>query len=299
MTIAVTPAISRYLLFMEIRSLEHTDIPTLVDTLNRAFADYVTPLQVDELQLRRKLIVEQIDLAWSRGAFDGDRLVGFILHGVDEWAGERLLYNGGTGVLPAYRRRGFISRAYRELRPELLRHGFDACLLEVISHNYPAVRAYEKTGFQRLREVACLQGRPALATTAAGDALVERVAPLPAACYERLPAYWNFRPTWQHSLGALRRSAGLYRTFGLFRDDLLLAYGAIDDQKGRIQQFGVHPDWRRQGLGRRLFREMAQSCPGPLTILNIDQEDAATMGFLLHLGFKVYLQQYEMKWTLG
>jgi len=281
---------------MDICPLEHIPVSALVDVLNRAFADYVVPLQVDEAQLRRKLVVEGIDLELSRGAFDEGRLVGFMLHGVDEWEGERLLYNGGTGVLPAYRRRGFVSSTYRELQPELRRRDFRGCLLEVIAHNDPAVSAYEKTGFQYLRTVSCLQGRPLIE----GDIDIEaRLAPLPADCYDRLPDYWTFRPTWQYGPGALRRGAAFFKAFGLFRDELLLVYGVLDDAKGRVQSFGVHPEWRGKGLGRRLFREFADTCDGPLTVINVDSEDAGTLEFLRRLGFRTQFQQYEMKWLLG
>jgi len=135
---------------MVLKSLEFLDLADIVHTFNCAFADYIVPVRLDERQLQRKVIAENIDLACSAGAFDGGELVGLILHGRDELNGDKVLYNGGTGVLPEYRGQGLVGRFYEFLGPRLIKAGFDHCLLEVITTNVPAIRAYEKVGFRAI-----------------------------------------------------------------------------------------------------------------------------------------------------
>lgn len=85
------------------RSLAYTDIETLLNCFNGSFKNYYVPLQLTKEQLVGKLYAEAIDMKLSFGAFDTENLVAFILHGLDTVDNKRVAYNGGTGVLPAYR----------------------------------------------------------------------------------------------------------------------------------------------------------------------------------------------------
>lgn len=143
---------------MHFTHLQSTPSSTLLHTFNTAFADYYLPFHLTGAQLLAKMRADKNSPALSVGAFDGDRLVGFMLHGVDTVNGRRTVYNGGTGVLPEYRGQGLTAQMYAHAIPVLKAHGVDRGILEVVSQNIPAIKSYERSGFQALREVACFKG---------------------------------------------------------------------------------------------------------------------------------------------
>src|ERR1700741_2252088 len=102
---------------IDIRNLEGIPFETLTATFNDAFSDYdipanYTPQYVEWMVMRRGF---RPDLAV--GAFDGERLVGFIFNCLD---GDEA-YNSGTGVVISHRRRGIgrqlMQRSIETLAP--------------------------------------------------------------------------------------------------------------------------------------------------------------------------------------
>ena len=77
---------------------------------SQAFSDYQVsvdmPLKSFELMLKRNGFMPEV----SAGAFDDGVLVGLVLNGVREWDGEKTIYDLGTGVIPAYRRKGITAK---------------------------------------------------------------------------------------------------------------------------------------------------------------------------------------------
>lgn len=283
---------------MEIKTLENTELSDLLSTLNLAYQDYSLPIHMTDQQLRRKMIAENIDLNYSLGAFEESELVGFALHGHDELDGRRVLYNASTGIIPDFRGRGLTGQFYDQIKGRLKEEHFDRCQLEVLSNNLSAIRAYEKAGYERVRELECFQGNAPIMDPSRHKHI--RIEPLQEKYYQYLPDFWNFQPTWQNNMGAVRRSAGIVTGIGLFNErGWMVAYGFIDVQTGRVKQFGVHPNNRRNGYGLLLFHHLGQLGNPELTIINVDTADEASIAFLRTLGFSTFTYQYEMIWDLG
>ncbi len=279
-------------------TLDNLQPEQLIPAFNRAFADYVVPVRLTPAGLKQKMAMENLSLAHSIGLFDGPELVGLMLHGLGEWSGCPAAYNGGTGIWPEYRGQGLVKRMYGQLAPLLAGAGVEMVLLEVIDTNKRAIRAYENTGFQPLRRLDCFKGainypRP---DTPPGLS-VHHNNKLP---WEELPGFWNFQPSWQNKTAAVRRGQAFLDFLSLrLADGQLLAYGVIQGRTGRVIQFGVHPAWRRQGLGRLLFFHLGRLGNPLLTVLNVGHEDEASRAFLLNAGLELYLGQIEMAWRFS
>ena len=86
---------------MHFTTLEHTPIGDITACMNAAFAEYEISIQWTDESLQQKMRIEDIDLSLSVGAFDNDTLAGVILMGADD--NNRRVWDGGTGVIPAYR----------------------------------------------------------------------------------------------------------------------------------------------------------------------------------------------------
>jgi ribosomal protein S18 acetylase RimI-like enzyme len=280
---------------MRFQDLSFVSIPELTGAFNEAFSGYFVPLQLTEEAMEVKLRSEGIDLQYSIGAFDGDRLCGFILHGVDTRHGHTAVYNAGTGVVRAYRGKGLTQQLYQAVLSRLTREGMIHHQLEVIDQNAPAIRAYEKVGFTRTRSLSCFKG------TAEGQ-------PDPVLTFEEITApdldtyspYWSFIPTWQNDTPSVGRALDAHKVIELRKDGELLAYAIYAPASGRVKQYAVHPAHRRKGYGRQLFTYLCSLNDNQLlTLINVDESDAASMNFFNTLGFQRFLRLWEMTYTAG
>lgn len=281
---------------MTIQSLEKTSLDDIVQTFNEAFTGYFVNIHLTKDLLIHKMTQENIRLSHSAGAFDEDKLVGFILCGIDTRNGLKMAYNGGTGVIPAYRGKGLTPKMYDFLMDLYQREGVQKALLEVIVENAAAIRSYEKVGFDKLRALDCFKGQINYNKPTLGIAITPRQILHPA--WNDFAGFWNWQPTWPNTTEAVQRAGGTLKLLGLYHDEELIAYGMINTQSGRIAQFGVKPEFRRRKIGKLLFYYLGKLGNPKLSIINIEREDQDTIRFLKEIGFSVYISQYEMGMNL-
>ena len=278
---------------MRFQSLSSVSLAELTQAFNEAFSDYFVPLQLSEEAMAVKLRSESIDLRYSIGAFEDNQLKGFILHGIDTWSGRRAVYNAGTGVVPDHRGKGLTQQLYAAIVPQLKEDGMVHHQLEVIEQNAPAIRVYEKVGFTRARTLSCFKGR------------VEGVVN-PALTFEEVTApdleayrlYWNFIPTWQNDTPAVELALDAHKILELRKDGERVAYAIYAPASGRVKQYGVAPEHRRQGYSRQLFQYLSQAAGGKdVTLINVDDSDTASLAFFKAIGFQRFLGLWEMKYV--
>src|SRR5580765_3997986 len=92
--------------FGNCRFLSEDYFTRLYDAFLEAFSDYVVPFALTGEQFRNHIIVTAVDLERTVGCIDDGKLVGFSLNGFGEWEGTSTVYDAGTGVVPAWRRKG-------------------------------------------------------------------------------------------------------------------------------------------------------------------------------------------------
>lgn len=278
---------------MRFQSLSSVSLTELTQTFNEAFSDYFVPLRLTEEAMAVKLRSESIDLAHSIGAFEGDALKGFILHGIDTWSGRKAVYNAGTGVVPAYRGRGLTQQLYNAIVPQLKGEGMVRHQLEVIEQNAPAIRVYERVGFTCARTLSCFKG------------LVEgEVDPELSFCevttpdFEAYKRFWNYTPTWQNDSPAVQLALDAHHLIEVRKSGELVAYAAYAPASGRLKQYAVAPAHRRRGYGRQLFQYLCRAAGGKeVTLINVDDSDEASIAFFKAIGFQRFLGLWEMKYT--
>jgi ribosomal protein S18 acetylase RimI-like enzyme len=280
-------------MYMNFRSLHDVPVSTLAATFNLAFSDYVVPFQLTETQLQNKLISDGVRPDLSAGAFEQDELVGFILHGYDVVDGEAVAYNAGTGVIPEKRGQKLTARLYDFVLPELKNAGVQSVHLEVISSNQVAFNTYRKTGFEVARELDCYKGT----VTAQPQGRFE-VRSLETYDWPLLQSFWHWQPSWQNSITAVENVRTGNISLGAWAGSALAGYLIYNPVSNRIQQFAVHPGFRRQGVATQLFAHTAQLANKELVLINVDHNSAETAGFLRALGFQQYILQFEMRLAL-
>lgn len=273
---------------MTIQTLEHTSIDEITEVFNRSFADYLVPFKLTQEQLIGKMNAENIHLAFSVGAFEGNQLVGFMLHGMDP--GQKIAYNGGTGVLPEQRGKRLTQQMYGHLVPLLQQAHFVKIQLEVISENHKAYKSYKTVGFRQVRELICFKGTINPVQTSSPF----EVKPLERQDWAILEDFWDWQPTWQNDGNAMRNSKDRIQSLGIFTQNKPVAYAVFNPTSKRIHQFAVHKNHRCQGLGRQLFSAVSEALPSECSLINIDSAAAPTLSFLSSMGLNPFLKQYEM-----
>ena len=280
---------------MIFQNLQEVPIQHIADTFNLAFSDYVVPMHFTEAQLKEKLLRDGINLEHSVGAFAEGKLVGYILQGIGTWEGKNTAYNGGTGVVPAYRGRKLTQQLYEYSFPRLQEVGVEQCLLEVLQTNQPAVKTYRALGFKPTRKLISYKGtfsRTLPAEKENNPAI--RIQKVSSIDWPKLKNFWDYSPSWQYSIDALQRVRHVTKLYEVTANNNLIGYGAVNQNTNRIAQFAIAPAFRRKGLGIQLFRELIAGLTGPVVIMNVAEDNLATNQFLVAGGLHPYITQIEM-----
>jgi len=261
---------------IEYRSLIGVSFDAMTAAFNDAFSDYDIPARYTVDYLRALVLRRGYRPDLAVGAFDGDRLVGFVFNCLDGDAA----YNSGTGVVPSHRRHG-IARELMQRSFETTRAaGAATYTLEVIETNHRAASLYRDLGMRTTRRFQCW-------SYAAKER--RRFTELANVHPEQLAPWFDFPPSWQNSPASIARAVEPFFALG---DERCTAI--VFPSNGDVPLLAVDPAHRRQGLGRALLDAAATRCAKPLRILNIDDRVEGVNDFLAHCGATKTIAQLEM-----
>ncbi|MDR4951593.1 GNAT family N-acetyltransferase [Chryseobacterium sp. ES2] len=278
---------------MEFKTLANITIDELLSVFNHSFSDYVVPFHLTKEVLVSKIAAEKLDLSLSAGAFEDGKLVGFILQSEKIENGEKIIYNGGTGVVPENRGKGLVRKMYDFIIPVLKERNANTLLLEVIEGNQPAIRAYENLGFTIVRRLLCFNGN---IKHEKGNIEVS-IRDLKDFQWNVLCSFWDIEPSWQGSVFVLEPMPENYVTLGAYKGENLVGYIVYGPVSRKIYQFAVDKNYRNQGIGTKLFNAIREKNNGQSVALNnVDDSSENTGKFLSErVGLNNWLSQFEMK----
>jgi GNAT superfamily N-acetyltransferase len=124
-------------------------LPDLVRFLNQGFEGYFVPIQIQLFDFLAMLRKDGIDLTISRVLIADDQPCGVALIARRGWT-SRL---AAMGIAKERRGQGAGSWFIKQLIEEAYQRGEREMSLEVIEQNEPAVRLYQKSGFQTVRRL--------------------------------------------------------------------------------------------------------------------------------------------------
>ncbi|WP_160135992.1 GNAT family N-acetyltransferase [Chryseobacterium sp. c4a] len=275
---------------MEFKTLANIDIEELLFVFNLSFSDYIVPFHLTKEVLIAKIAAEKLDLNISVGAFEDGKLISFILQSEKQEDGQKVIYNGGTGVVPDSRGKGLVRKMYDFIIPVLKERKADVLLLEVIEGNAGAIRAYENLGFNVVRKLLCFKGT---INSGIGNSEIS-IQEITDFQWEKLRSFWDIEPSWQGSVFVLHPMPESYKTYGAYSGENLMGYIVYNPEARKVLQIAVHKDYRNQGIGARLFTAIADG--QPIAINNVDDKSKETEGFLdKKIGLQNWLSQFEMK----
>ncbi|OCA79355.1 hypothetical protein BBH99_06165 [Chryseobacterium contaminans] len=274
---------------MEFNTLANVELDDLLAVFNLSFSDYIVPFHLTKEVLEAKIIAEKLDLNISVGAFEEGKLVGFILQSEKLENGQRVIYNGGTGVVPESRGKGLVRKMYDFIIPVLKERGAEILLLEVIEGNTAAIRAYENLGFSIVRKLLCFKGSISPGVESSSITIKE----MKDFQWDNLRSFWDIEPSWQGSVYVLNPMPETYQALGAYSDGKLVGYIIYNPGARKVLQIAVHTDYRKQGIGSGLCKAIADG--QPLAINNVDDTSKETKLFLeKRIGLQHWLSQFEM-----
>lgn len=278
---------------LQIRQLTGTPVEMIHEAFIDAFSEYEVKLDMPLEKLLEMIKTRDLNPDWSVGCFDGEKLVGFILTGYRETTVGKTCYDGGTGVIKAYQRKGIGEMMLKELLQFLKEKQVGRFVLEVLENNTPAINLYEKYGFAKTRKLNCFeikkQNLRPIPDRGFGVSVVN-----PATIFENDEKYRLFPPTWQNENQSVLNVKENYTLVSLSCTGRVLCYGYIHKTKGDIPQIGILDEWKNWGLEAHLLNELAkQSESKKLIVLNVEENNYLAE-VLTKLEFSNAVNQFEM-----
>lgn len=267
------------------------DALSLLRAFNDAYTDYLVPLQLDRAQFRRTNVQNDIDLAASRVAIVGDKILGQGFLAVRENRG----WIAGVGVVPSARRQG-VGRA---LVLALIQSGWDLGLatvqLEVIEDNLPARRLYEQLGFVIRRKLLIVGCEEMPATTGASAV---RTQP----GFTVLDFYDGFHPVanpWQRQKESLRFMVDFSTAWVTEDQGEIVAYalGQTGDEVITLVDVGFKPG--AESAFTAMMAAIHRRYPQSIARLSNLGEDDPAWPLMQQIGYEEIFAQYEMVKTHG
>lgn len=268
---------------MKVTPLGNAPFESIVECFLKAFENYFVSFPNDPEYFRNRWKTAGVRYDLSYGMFDGEKLVGFIIHAIDHRNGALTAYNTGTGVLPDYRGQKIVQCIYEYAIPDLRINGITRCSLEVIRENEPAIKAYSRIGFNICRNYKCFRGKAEISAKIPPDFKEVAFDEIDWFSLSDQSAY-----SWDNHLNSVRN--GDYSYFIIGDKAKPSAYFIVNPKTGYVAQFDCFDEERWADL----FTAM-ESISEILTILNVEENFQQKIRQIEKARLQNSINQYEME----
>ena len=110
--------------------IEGLPLAELAECLNLAFSDYYLPVRLNESALAGICKASRVDEKLSFAAFQGEQMVGALLHSRGIYREKTVLFDVAAGVIPEHRGKKVFTNLFSFAEQEARRQGVEACCLE-------------------------------------------------------------------------------------------------------------------------------------------------------------------------
>ncbi|MFL5783945.1 MAG: GNAT family N-acetyltransferase [Bacteriovoracaceae bacterium] len=268
-----------------VQTLENMNVHTIYKVFEDAFTGYfVTFEKKPELHIERWLSAG-VDFSLSYGVKVDGKLVAFLLHAPCE----DVVMNLATGVMREFQGKGFTSLMYEEIFRALPANGFQRARLEVITENTKAIRAYEKSGFQKTRKLLCWKGKLEGLTGNCDDYEIKKVL-----LTEEHESLTPFPYAFEQSAPVVLRRSGMLELHELRENKKLLAYAVFNPWQMNLVQLGGVSSEKISNLLHHMKLEGEN-----VGMVNVDERNNTVNGVFRSRGMTNYISQYEMETALS
>lgn len=278
---------------LEIRLLEGISLKEVYETFMESFSDYEVPMQMTIGQFQEMVVTRDIDFNYSVGCFSEDKLIGFIICGYREIEGKKYCYDGGTGIIPDFRRKGIANKLFTYLVDLLKQKNIEVFLLEVLENNIPAIELYLKNGFITQRRLECFQiKKNEISDYFSKDYILKS----DKAEYFELDdtSFYPSLASWQNERLSILNNIDNYEYCSLSCNQQIVAFGFVNKKRGDIPQLRVLRGWENKQLEMFLISELKNRTESEVIKFVTLDENSRMIDILSTTGFSNFVNLYEM-----
>lgn len=278
---------------LEIRLLEGISLKEVYEAFMESFSDYEVPMQMTIGQFREMVVTRDIDFNYSVGCFSDEKLIGFIICGYREIEGKKYCYDGGTGIIPDFRRKGIANKLFTYLVDLLKQKNIEVFLLEVLENNIPAIELYLKNGFITQRRLECFQiKKNEISDYFSKDYILKS----DKAEYFELDdtSFYPSLASWQNERLSILNNIDNYEYCSLSCNQQIVAFGFVNKKRGDIPQLRVLRGWENKQLEMFLISELKNRTESEVIKFVTLDENSRMIDILSTTGFSNFVNLYEM-----
>jgi ribosomal protein S18 acetylase RimI-like enzyme len=282
------------------KGFQQKDVSRMRKAFNKAFSDYIVPIQLSHGQFVQKIIQKtNISFKYSVGSYYNKHLVGFIYNSINLYEDKKTAYNGGTGVITDFRGNQLTRKMYESVFPKLHKNGIEQCVLEVISNNKPAIKVYENLGFKRTKFYHCLKLKEESQYLQKIKKYTFDVVIPEKPKWNKYQHFCDYNTCFLDSFPLLKKNKQNETILEVYHDQQLVGFLIFNRKMGRVEQIGIDHKARGQGIGTMLIKKMIKICrKKSIYILNLNERNYGLINFFLRLGFRNEIDQFEFKLSL-
>lgn len=270
---------------MTVRKLSHLSLDEILEAFYLAFENYFVKMPTERAYYEARWKAAKVDFSLSYGMFDNNKLVGFIIHAIDNRAGRPTAFNTGTGVIPKYRRRKITKAIYDYALKDLYQNEILHSTLEVITQNDYAVRAYKGVGFRIIKNFECYAGKINMENTEQYD--LREIS--------SREFRWSTLPNQEYYSWDFQKETiieGSYKYYQVWKNGILDSYFIINPSNSYIGQCDVLNNEDKSW--ERLFSAIKQVSE-KVKIINVDDRLKDKLNIIERAGLENTVNQYEME----
>jgi ribosomal protein S18 acetylase RimI-like enzyme len=227
-----------------------------LDLLNRGFADYVVPIELDAAELHHMIVEDGIDVSRSRVVHRDGQAVGIALIARRGWT----IRLAAMALVPQARGAGVGSWLLDRTIDEAQERGERAMVLEVIEQNEPALQLYRKSGFRAVRRLVGYVATPPYEGSGIDGKRQTSLQAIDVREFARQVSVHGLPDLpWQisgESLACLGPPNAAYRL-----DDAFVLLSDPEASQVAVRALLVDPQARRQGQATGLLRALLACYP--------------------------------------
>lgn len=278
---------------LRISSLENISVKEVYDAFMESFSDYEVSMQMPISQFEEMVITRSIDFDNSVGCFYEERLVGFIICGYREIEGKVYCYDGGTGIIPDFRRRGIADKLFVYLMDLLKGKGVEFFLLEVLENNTPAIELYLKNGFRIERKLECFQiNKNEIVNVESAEYIIQSDKKEYLGFDDT--SFYPFFPSWQCGRLSILNNLDNYEYCSFSFNQQVVAFGLIHKKRGDIIQLRVLKGWENKQLEMLVVNELKNRTESSVVKFLTLDENSTLATILPQSGFTHLVSLHEM-----
>ncbi|MEI4770547.1 GNAT family N-acetyltransferase [Psychrobacillus sp. FJAT-51614] len=130
------------------KTMESLSFKVAHELFINGFEGYFIPMKMSLDAFVARMGNEGLSPELSIVMYDEDYPIGFVLQGVREVEGQKIAWNGGTGIIPAYRGKKHGTVLMEKAVDLLKQQNVSIASLEALSVNKPAIKLYENVGYE-------------------------------------------------------------------------------------------------------------------------------------------------------